>query len=121
MPVGMRPITCGLEQLGDIVDPVLVARALADCEPEIIIHMAAQALVLPSYLHPLRTYATNVRGTANLLQAVRSTPSVRAASCEKRAGATPDLNKKSEWLSPYKVRSAKSGHSKSFSEIALTG
>ena len=63
---------------GDIVDPALVARALADCEPEIVIHMAAQALVRPSYLDPLRTYATNVMGTGNLLQAVRSTPSVRA-------------------------------------------
>jgi CDP-glucose 4,6-dehydratase len=63
---------------GDIVDSALVARALVDCEPEIVIHMAAQALVRPSYLDPLRTYATNVMGTANLLQAVRSTPSVRA-------------------------------------------
>ena len=34
---------------GDIADPAVVARALADCEPEIVIHMAAQALVRPSY------------------------------------------------------------------------
>ena len=40
--------------------------------------MAAQALVRPSYADPLGTYATNVMGTANLLQAVRSMPSVRA-------------------------------------------
>jgi CDP-glucose 4,6-dehydratase len=63
---------------GDIAEPALVARTLADCEPEIVIHMAAQALVRPSYADPLRTYATNVMGTANLLQAVRSTASVRA-------------------------------------------
>jgi CDP-glucose 4,6-dehydratase len=63
---------------GDIVNPALVARALADCEPEIVVHMAARALVRPSYVDPLRTYATNVMGTANLLQAVRSAPSVRA-------------------------------------------
>jgi CDP-glucose 4,6-dehydratase len=63
---------------GDIADPALVARALAQCEPEIVIHMAAQALVRPSYADPLATYATNVMGTANVLQAVRAVPSVRA-------------------------------------------
>jgi CDP-glucose 4,6-dehydratase len=63
---------------GDIADPALVARAVEGCAPEIVIHMAAQALVRPSYADPLRTYATNVMGTANLLQAVRSAPSVRA-------------------------------------------
>ena len=41
--------------------------------------MAAQALVRQSYADPLGTYATNVMGTANLLQAVRAVPSVRAA------------------------------------------
>jgi CDP-glucose 4,6-dehydratase len=64
---------------GDITDPALVARALKDAEPEIIIHMAAQALVRQSYVDPLGTYATNVMGTANLLQAIRAVPSVRAA------------------------------------------
>jgi CDP-glucose 4,6-dehydratase len=63
---------------GDIADYALIARALADCEPEIAIHMAAQALVRPSYTDPLGTFATNVMGTANVLQAVRSVPSVRA-------------------------------------------
>jgi CDP-glucose 4,6-dehydratase len=64
---------------GDVADSALVARALAECEPEIVIHMAAQALVRQSYAEPLRTFATNVMGTANVLQAVRSVPSVRAA------------------------------------------
>src|SRR5262249_32051149 len=68
---------CG-DTFGDIADHALLARALADCAPEIVIHMAAQALVRPSYVDPLGTYATNVMGTANLLQAVRSVPSVRA-------------------------------------------
>jgi CDP-glucose 4,6-dehydratase len=40
--------------------------------------MAAQALVQPSYADPLGTYATNVMGTARVLQAVRAVPSVRA-------------------------------------------
>src|SRR5262245_57959627 len=70
---------CCTDLYGDIADAALVARAVADCEPEIVIHMAAQALVRPSYADPLGTFATNVMGTANVLQAVRSVPSVRAA------------------------------------------
>jgi CDP-glucose 4,6-dehydratase len=66
------------DSYGDIADPALVARALADCEPDIVIHMAAQALVRPSYADPLGTYATNVMGTANVLQAARAVPGVRA-------------------------------------------
>jgi CDP-glucose 4,6-dehydratase len=68
---------CG-DTFGDIADHALLARALAGCAPDIVIHMAAQALVRPSYVDPLGTYATNVMGTANLLQAVRAVPSVRA-------------------------------------------
>jgi CDP-glucose 4,6-dehydratase len=68
-----------IDLYGDIADAALVARALKDAEPEIVIHMAAQALVRRSYADPLGTYATNVMGTANLLQAIRAVPSVRAA------------------------------------------
>jgi CDP-glucose 4,6-dehydratase len=66
------------EVLGDIANRELVARTVAECAPEIVIHMAAQALVRPSYDDPLGTFATNVMGTANLLAAVRVEPSVRA-------------------------------------------
>ena len=47
-------------------------------KPEIIIHMAAQSLVLDSYIDPINTYLTNVMGTINMLEAVRNTPSVKA-------------------------------------------
>ncbi len=57
------------DRYGDVADPALVAQALAECAPEIVIHMAAQALVRPSYADPLGTYATNVMGTANVLHA----------------------------------------------------
>ncbi len=69
----------GTDIYADIADYPLLLRALVDCEPEIVIHMAAQALVRPSYADPLGTYATNVMGTANVLQALRSVASVRAA------------------------------------------
>lgn len=48
-------------------------------KPEIVIHMAAQALVKRSYKNPIETYSTNVIGTVHLLEAIRHTPSVKAA------------------------------------------
>ena len=51
---------------------------MQQAQPEIVIHMAAQALVRYSYANPVETYATNVMGTVHGLQAVRSIRSVRA-------------------------------------------
>jgi CDP-glucose 4,6-dehydratase len=58
--------------IADIRDSQRVGEAVAQADPQIVIHMAAQALVRESYRDPLRTYATNVMGTAALLQACRS-------------------------------------------------
>ena len=63
--------------IGDITDAVLVRDVLERSRPQIVIHMAAQALVRDSYRDPLRTYATNVLGTANLLQACRVAPGLQ--------------------------------------------
>lgn len=62
----------------DTRDAAVLTRAMQDAEPEIVIHMAAQSLVLLSYQQPVETYATNVMGVVHLLDAVRQTPSVRA-------------------------------------------
>ena len=64
--------------IGDIRDPDLVAEAVAGFAPEIVFHLAAQPLVRRGYAEPLRTFGTNVMGTANLLEAVRRTGSVKA-------------------------------------------
>lgn len=58
-------------QLGDIRDLAVLEQAVAECDPHVVIHMAAQALVRPSYQDPAGTMATNVMGTANVLEAVR--------------------------------------------------
>ncbi|TCS64989.1 CDP-glucose 4,6-dehydratase [Varunaivibrio sulfuroxidans] len=63
--------------IGDIRDGGAVAAAVQDADPEIVIHMAAQALVRRSYREPLQTVHTNVLGTANLLQALRAAPSLK--------------------------------------------
>ena len=63
--------------IGDVRDLDAVKAALARSQPEIVIHMAAQALVRESYVEPVETYATNVMGTVNVLEAARHLDSVR--------------------------------------------
>lgn len=63
----------------DIRDSVGLEKLVLESQPEIVLHLAAQALVRPSYDDPLATFSTNVMGTANLLNALRGSKSVRAA------------------------------------------
>ena len=58
--------------IADIRDERKVRDALIGANPQIVIHMAAQALVRESYRDPLATYATNVLGTGSVLQACRA-------------------------------------------------
>jgi CDP-glucose 4,6-dehydratase len=55
---------------GDLNDDAAVAGAVAAAEPQIVLHLAAQAIVLDSYTAPVATWETNVMGTLRLLQAV---------------------------------------------------
>lgn len=64
--------------IGDIRDGVMLAKAMRQAVPDVVIHMAAQPLVRRSYRDPVETYSTNVMGTVHLLEAIRQTPSVRA-------------------------------------------
>jgi CDP-glucose 4,6-dehydratase len=63
---------------GDIRDLPALTSAVNEAKPEILFHLAAQPLVRASYEHPIETFATNVMGTANVLEAARHCPSVRA-------------------------------------------
>lgn len=68
----------GIQSLrGDVRDLGQLTAAVSRAEPEVIIHMAAQSLVRASYADPVGTYATNVMGTVNILEAVRSARTVR--------------------------------------------
>ena len=62
--------------LGNINDKEYLQKILLENQPEIVIHLAAQALVKESYQSPVDTIQTNVLGTANLLESVKHTPSV---------------------------------------------
>ena len=66
------------QTIGDIRVLATVEKAMRTAQPDIVIHMAAQPLVRLSYVEPVETYATNVMGTVHVLEAARSTQSVKA-------------------------------------------
>jgi CDP-glucose 4,6-dehydratase len=87
LPPASRPslfVLAGVEAslaahtIGDIRDRPALAAALNSAAPDLVLHFAAQPIVRRSYAEPAETWDTNVMGTVNLLEAVRSSPSVRA-------------------------------------------
>jgi CDP-glucose 4,6-dehydratase len=92
--------------IADIRDTVTVERALLAARPEIVLHLAAQSLVLRSYIEPVETYSINVMGTINLLEATRKTPGVRAV-----VNVTTDkCYENREWVWPYRENEAMGGY-----------
>lgn len=65
-------VRCMRSLTGDVRDLASLRAAITDAAPEVIFHLAAQALVRRSYDAPVETYSSNVIGTANLLEAVRN-------------------------------------------------
>ncbi|MEQ3749243.1 MAG: NAD-dependent epimerase/dehydratase family protein, partial [Celeribacter sp.] len=63
-------------RFADINDPRALADAVGDFRPDLIIHMAAQAIVRDGYANPAATFATNVIGTANVLELARRLPAL---------------------------------------------
>jgi CDP-glucose 4,6-dehydratase len=91
---------------GDIRELGSVLCAMRDWQPEIVFHLAAQALVRRSYREPVETYATNVMGTVHVLEAVRAVGSVRAVVV-----ITSDkCYENREWPWPYRETDAIGGH-----------
>ena len=64
--------------IGDIRDVAAVDDVVRRAKPTIAIHMAAQPLVRRSYREPVETFATNAQGTANVLNALRQAPDIKA-------------------------------------------
>jgi len=69
------------EHLVDIRDGTTVIPLIRDFDPEVVIHMAAQALVLRSYNDPVTTHATNYLGTLNVLEGCRKAKSLKGIVC----------------------------------------
>ncbi|MCP5300209.1 MAG: CDP-glucose 4,6-dehydratase [Chromatiaceae bacterium] len=92
--------------IADIRDGDAFVSAMRQARPEVVFHLAAQPLVRHSYDAPVETFAVNVTGTVNLLEAVRATDTVRAV-----VNVTTDkcyLNR--EWVWPYRENEPLGGH-----------
>lgn len=69
---------CRNDFRSDLADRSALLTAFDAAQPSVVFHLAAQALVRESYRDPLGTFATNIIGTANLIEAARQTSSVEA-------------------------------------------
>ncbi len=104
--------------IGDIRDFASLKAAFDTAEPDIVLHLAAQPIVRDSYKDPRYTYETNVMGTVNLLECVRSGKSVRSV-----LNVTTDkVYKNNEWCWGYREDEPLDGfdpysNSKSCSEL----
>jgi CDP-glucose 4,6-dehydratase len=104
----------------DIRDAAALAALIDRAQPEIVFHLAAQALVRASYRDPLATFATNIQGTANVLDAVRAVDSVRVVV----AITTDKVYHNLEQPYPYRETDLLGGHdpysaSKAAAEIVI--
>ena len=107
-------------QYGDIRDAVALSAIVHAAQPEVVLHLAAQPLVRASYLIRLETFASNMMGTAHLLDALRGLDTVRVAVMV----TTDKVYRNNEWPYPYREDDALSGHdpysaSKAASEIVI--
>jgi CDP-glucose 4,6-dehydratase len=92
--------------VGDIRDLAAVERTVTAAAPDVVIHMAAQALVRRSYREPVETYATDVLGTVHVLDAIRRLTKARACVV-----VTSDkCYENREWIWPYRENEPMGGH-----------
>lgn len=90
----------------DVRDLARMQAAVDACQPQVVFHLAAQALVRPSYQDPVGTYATNVMGTVNLLECVRN-----AGCAQAIVNVTSDkCYENREWLWGYREDEAMGGY-----------
>jgi CDP-glucose 4,6-dehydratase len=107
--------------LSDIRNLAALTQAMRQAQPSVIIHMAAQPLVRESYHAPVETYATNVMGTVNVLEAARQTKTVEAI-----VNITTDkCYHNQEWIWPYREADRLGGYdpyssSKACAELVTT-
>lgn len=105
----------------DIRDLRALSMAVEAANPEIVLHLAAQALVRLSYHQPVETFATNVMGTVHLLEATCKAPRVQAL-----VNVTTDkVYENRDWLWPYRETDMLGGHdpysaSKSCADLITT-
>ena len=107
--------------VGDIRDLAHFEKTIADFQPDVVFHLAAQSLVRRSYRQPVETYETNVIGTVNVLEAVRRTESVKSVVII----TTDKVYENKEWLWAYRENERLGGfdpysNSKACAELAVS-
>lgn len=108
-------------QIGDIRDASAIASCVAEVQPDVVFHLAAQSLVLEGYENPLETWQTNVMGTAHLIEALRK----QDKCCAAVMVTTDKVYENREDGSAYREHDALGGHdpysaSKAGMEIAVS-
>lgn len=93
-------------EIGDITDLKHITESMIAFNPEVLIHMAAQPLVRLSYLEPVLTYATNVMGIVNVLEAARKCSNLKAIV----SVTTDKCYENKEWAWGYRENEAMGGH-----------
>lgn len=108
-------------RIGDIRDYPTLRGVVDTCRPEVVFHLAAQALVRASYREPLTTFASNIMGTANLLEALRGQETVKVALIV----TTDKVYRNLEQTTPYPETAELGGHdpysaSKAAAELVIS-
>jgi CDP-glucose 4,6-dehydratase len=128
LPPATQPNLFELAAVGDLTeshfvdlrDAAAVAAIVRRTDPEIVLHLAAQALVRAGYRDPVGTFATNVQGTVNLLDTLRSVRNLRVVV----AVTTDKVYRNLEHPFPYRESDALGGYdpysaSKAAAELAI--
>ncbi len=91
---------------GDVRNLTSLTSALKAAQPDIVFHLAAQPLVRASYQDPAGTFASNVMGTVNVLEALR----LIGRPCAAVIVTTDKCYENREWLHPYRETDPLGGH-----------
>ena len=107
-------------EIGDVRDAAAVRRSIQQAQPDFVFHLAAQPLVRLSYDQPLETYATNVLGTAHVLDALRQLQK----PCAAVLITTDKCYENNEWVYGYRESDPLGGYdpyssSKAAAEIVI--
>lgn len=92
--------------IGDVRDLAAVRKVVEETQPDFVFHLAAQALVRLSYDQPVETYAINVMGTVNVLEAVRQA----GRPCAVVAITTDKCYDNKEWVHSYREEDPMGGY-----------
>ena len=116
----LRPASTWQHREGDLADRQGLEQVVRDCQPELVLHLAAQSLVRRGYADPLGTWSTNLIGSLHLLEALRSL----THPCAVVMVTTDKVYANREWLQGYRETDRLGGHdpysaSKAAAELAI--